>query len=344
MIPHCMNDPRPEGHMASYIARRKFLAALGGVAAAWPLAAQGQQPAMQVIGYLNPGSPESDTPRLTGLRRGLNETGYVEGRNVVIEYRWAGNQADRLPALAADLVRLRVAVIVTAGPPSTFAAKAATTSIPIVFGVGADPVKLGLVASINRPGGNLTGFNAYSGELGAKGLALLHELVPSAAMIGVLGNPNNPIPERVTKDVVAAAPVIGLKVQILKASTDREIDAAFVSLVQTRTGALLVGGDVFFNSRMEHIVGLAARHAIPTMYQVPEFVVAGGLISYGSSLIEEYRQAGLYTGRILKGEKPGDLPVLQATKIGLIINFKTAKALGLQIPDRLLALADEVIE
>jgi putative ABC transport system substrate-binding protein len=329
--------------MAIHIERRQFIFALGGAAVAWPLAVRAQQP-MPVIGYLNSGSPESDTPRLTGLRRGLNESGYVEGRNLVIEYRWAGNQADRLPALAADLVRLRVAVIVTAGPPSTFAAKAATTSIPIVFGVGADPVPLGLVASINRPGGNLTGFNAYSGELGAKGLALLHELVPSAAMIGVLGNPNNPVPELMTRDVVAAAPVIGLKVQILKASTDREIDAAFVSLVQARTGALLVSGDVFFHSRIEHIVGLAARHAIPTMYQIPEFVVAGGLISYGTSLIEEYRQVGLYTGRILKGEKPGDLPVMQATKLELVINLKTAKALGLQIPDRLLALADEVIE
>jgi len=299
---------------------------------------------MPVIGYLNNGSPESDVPRLTGLRRGLNQTGYVEGRNLMIEYRWAGNQADRLPELAADLVQLRVAVIVATGTPPALAAKAASTSIPIVFGVGADPVPLGLVASLNRPGGNLTGFNAYSGELGAKGLALLHELVPSAAMIGVLANPNNPIPERMTRDVVAAAPVIGLKVQILKASTDREIDAAFASLVQARTGALLVGGDNFFNSRIEQIVGLAARHAIPTMYQLPEFVVAGGLISYGTSLIEEYRQVGLYTGRILKGEKPADLPIIQATKLELSINLKTAKALGLQIPDRLLALADEVIE
>jgi putative tryptophan/tyrosine transport system substrate-binding protein len=331
--------------MASYIGRRKFLATLlGGAAAAWPLAARAQQPAMPVIGYLNSGSPESDTPRLTGLRRGLNETGYVEGRNLVIEYRWAGNQADRLLALAADLVRLRVAVIVAAGPPSTLAAKAATTSIPIVFGVGADPVQLGLVASLNRPGGNLTGFNAFGGELGAKGLALLHELVPSAATIGFLENPNNPLFELLTRDVLAAAPVMGLTVQTLKASTDREIDAAFASLVQARTGALLVGGDVFFNSRIEHIVGLAARHAIPTMYQLPEFVVAGGLISYGTSLIEEYREVGLYAGRILKGEKPGDLPVIQATKLELVINLKTAKALGLQIPDRLLALADEVIE
>ena len=323
--------------------RREFITLLGG-AAAWPLAARAQQAAMPVIGYLNSGSPESDAPRLTGLRRGLNESGYVEGRNVVIEYRWAGNQADRLPALAADLVQLRVAVIVASGPPSTFAAKAATTSIPIVFGVGADPVQLGLVASLNRPGGNLTGFNVQGGELGVKELALLHELVPSAATIGFLENPNNPLFELLTRDVVAVAPVIGLKVQILKASTDREIDSAFASLVQARTGALLVGGDVFLHSRIEQIVGLAARHAIPTMYSFREFVVAGGLIGYGTSLTEHYRQVGLYTGRILKGEKPADLPVTQATKLELIINLKTAKALGLQIPDRLLALADEVIE
>jgi len=324
--------------------RREFITLIGSAAAAWPLAARAQQAAMPVIGYLNSGSPESDAPRLTGLRRGLNESGYVEGRNVVIEYRWAGNQADRLPALAADLVQLRVAVIVASGPPSTFAAKAATTSIPIVFGVGADPVQLGLVASLNRPGGNLTGFNAYSGETGGKGLALLHELVPSAATIGFLENPTNTISELTMRDVLAAAPVAGVKVQILKASTDREIDAAFVSLVQARTGALLVGGDVFFHSRLEHIVGLAARHAIPTMCQVPEFVVAGGLISYGTSLIEEYREVGLYTGRILKGEKPADLPIMQATKFGLSINLKTAKALGLTVPDKLLALTDEVIE
>ena len=324
--------------------RREFIALFGGAAAAWPLAARAQQAAMPVIGYLNNASPESDVPRLTGLRRGLNQTGYVEGRNLVIEYRWAGNQADRLPALAADLVKLQVAVIVSPGLVATLAAKAATTSIPILFGVGNDPVQLGLVASLNRPGGNLTGFNAFNAELGAKGLALLHELVPSAAMIGVLGNPNNPIPERVTKDVVAAAPVIGLKVQILKASTDREIDAAFVSLVQARTGALLVGNDAFLNNRIEQVVALAASHAIPTMYQVPEFVVAGGLISYGSSLIDGYRQVGLYTGRILKGEKPADLPVVQPTKFQLVINLKTAKALGLTVPDKLLAVADEVIE
>ena len=325
--------------------RRKFITLLGGTAAAWPVAGRAQQAAIPVIGYLNFGSPESDASRLTGLRRGLSESGYVEGRNFVIEYRWAGNQAERLPALAADLVQLRVAVIVSPGSLPALVAKAATTSIPIVFGVGNDPVQLGLVASLNRPGGNLTGINAFAAELGAKGLALLHELMPSTATIGFLENPNSPIfAAYYERDVLTAATVIGLKIQILKAGTDREIDAAFVSLVQARTGALLVGGDFFFNNRIEQIVALAARHAIPTMYHYREFVVAGGLISYGSSLMDAYREVGLYTGRILKGEKPVDLPVIQATKLELIINLKTAKALGLQIPDRLLALSDEVIE
>jgi putative ABC transport system substrate-binding protein len=329
--------------MTVTLGRRELLAALGGAAVSWPLAARAQQP-IPVIGYLNLGSPETDAFRLTGFRRGLNQSGYVEGRNFVIEYRWAANQADRLPELAADLVRLQVTVIATAGTPAALAAKAATTSIPIVFGVSADPVQLGLVASLNRPGGNLTGFNAFASELGAKGLALLHELVPSTAAIGFLENPNNPIFELTTRDVLAAAPVIGLKIQILKASTDHEIEAAFTNLVQARTEALLVGSDLFFNNRIERLIELAARYAIPTMYSYREFVVAGGLISYGMSLVEEYRQVGLYAGRILKGEKPADLPVIQATKFELIINLKTAKALGLQIPDRLLALADEVIE
>jgi putative ABC transport system substrate-binding protein len=330
--------------MASCIERRKFLATLGG-AAAWPLAAGAQQPALPVIGYLNFGSPEFDTLRLTGLRRGLSQTGYVEGRNLVIEYRWAGNQTDRLPALVADLVQLRVAAIVSPGLVGTLAAKAATTSIPIVFNVGADPVQLGLVASLNRPGGNLTGFNNFVSELGAKGLALLHELVPSAATIGFLENPNNPAAFELTRrDVLAAAPVMGLTVQTLKASTDREIDAAFVSLAQARTGALLVPADLFFNNRIERLIELAAHHGIPTMYPYREFVVAGGLISYGPSLIEMYREVGLYTGRVLKGEKPADLPVIQATNFPLIINLKTAKALGLEVPDKLLARADEVIE
>jgi len=326
------------------IRRREFITLLGGAAASWPIAARAQQAAIPVIGYLNNGSPESDAPRLTGLRRGLNETGYVEGRNVLIEYRWAGNQPDRLPALAAELVRLQVAVIVAAGLLPALAAKAATTSIPIVFSVAADPVPLGLVASLNRPGGNLTGFNSFIGELGAKGLAVLHELVPNIATIGFLVNPNNPISELTTRDVLSAASVVGPKVQILKASTDREIDAAFVSLVQAQTAALLIGNDVFFNSRIEQLVALAARHTIPTMFAWREFVVAGGLIGYGSSLIESYRPVGLYTGRILKGGKPADLPVIQATRLELFINLKTAKALGLEVPAKLLALADEVIE
>jgi putative tryptophan/tyrosine transport system substrate-binding protein len=324
--------------------RREFITLLGGAAASWPLAAHAQQAAIPVIGYLNNGSPESDASRLTGLRRGLNQTGYIEGRNLVIEYRWAGNQADRLPALATDLVQLRVAVIVSPGLVATLAAKAATTSIPILFGVGADPVQLGLVASLNRPGGSLTGFSNVTNELGAKGFALLHELVPGTATIGFLENPNNPTFELTTRDVLAAAPVMGLTVQTLKASTDREIDAAFVSLVQSRIGALLVGTDAFFISRIERLIELAAHHAIPTMYTFREFVVAGGLMSYGTSLTEQYRQVGLYTGRILKGEKPADLPVMQSTTFELVINLKTAKALGLDIPPTLLARADEVIE
>jgi putative tryptophan/tyrosine transport system substrate-binding protein len=324
--------------------RREFITLLGGATAAWPLAARAQQPAMPVIGYLNVGFPESDAPRLTSLRRGLSQAVYVEGRNVAIEYRWAGNQVDRLPALAGDLAQLQVTVIVAAGVLPALAAKAATTSIPIVFIVAADPVQLGLVASLNRPGGNLTGFNGFSGELGGKGLALLHDLVPGAATIAFLGNPSNPVFELTTRDLLAAAPLIGVKVQILRAGSDREIEAAFVSLAQARTGALLIEGDSLFINRMEQILELAARHAIPTMHAFREFVVAGGLISYGNNLMENLRQVGLYTARILKGEKPVDLPVQQFTKIELVINLKTAKALGLTVPDKLLALADEVIE
>ena len=325
--------------------RREFITLLGGGAVvAWPLAARAQQPGMPVIGYLNYGSPESDTFRLTGLRRGLNETGYIEGRNLMIEYRWAGNQADRLPALATGLVQLRVAVIVTPGFLPALAAKAATISIPILFNVSAYPVQLGLVASLNRPGGNVTGFNNFGMELGAKGLALLHELVPGIQTIGFLENPRNPASELATKDVTAAASALGLKIHTLKAETDREIDAAFVNLVQARVGALFVGPDLHFNNRIEQFVALAVRHAVPTMYSFREFVVAGGLISYGANLSETYRQIGLYAGRILKGERPADLPVIQPTKIQLAINLKTAKTLGLDVPPTLLALADEVIE
>jgi len=324
--------------------RREFITLIGG-AVAWPLAARAQQTAMRVVGYLNSGSPDSDTSRLTGLRQGLNETGYVEGRNLMVEYRWAGNQFDRLPALAIDLVQIRVAVIVSPGLPATLAAKTATTTIPIVFGVGVDPVQVGLVKSLNRPGGNLTGFNQVNGELGAKALALLHELVPKTPTIGFLENPNNPIiHELTTRDVLVAAAAIGLQIQPLKAGTDREIDAAFENLVQARTGALLVSNDVFFNSRIEQITALAARYAIPVMYSSAEFVGVGGLISYGASLRGALRQIGLYAGRILKGEKPTDLPVMQPTKFELVINLKTAKTLGLTIPPSVLALADEVIE
>jgi putative ABC transport system substrate-binding protein len=324
--------------------RRDFVALLGGAAAAWPLAARAQQAAVPMIGYLSIGSPESDAARLTGLRQGLNETGYVEGRDLVIEYRWAGNQPDRLPMLAAHLVQARVAAIVTPGLPPTLAAKAATITIPILFAVGADPVQVGLVASLNRPGGNLTGFNQFNSELGAKGLALLHELVPNTPTIAFLENPNNPIDQLIERDVLVAARVIGLQIQTLKASTIREIDAAFESLVKARTGALLVGNDVFLNGQIEQIIALAARHAIPAMHSSREFVLAGGLISYGASLTDTYRQVGLYAGRILKGVKPADLPVIQSTKLGLVINLKTAKTLGLTIPPGMLAIADEVIE
>jgi len=324
--------------------RRDFITLLGSAAATWPLVARAQQQTMSVIGFLSFGSPESNAVRLTGLRRGLNESGYVEGRNFVFEYRdWAGNQAD-LPGMAAELVHIPATVIVTVGVSATLAAKTATTSIPIVFNVASDPVQLGLVASLNRPEGNLTGYNAFASELGAKGLALLHELVPSAATFGFLTNPNDPISELTTRDVLATASVMGLKVQIFKAATDREIDAAFANLIQTQTGALLVGNSFLFNTRMEQIVAFAARHAIPTMYAYREFAVAGGLISYGTSQIEQYRQLGIYTARILKGEKPADLPVQQLTKIELVINLKTAKALGLTIPDKLLALTDEALE
>ena len=329
--------------MTAKMKRRAFIALIGG-AAAWPLATRAQQP-MPVLGYLNSGSPESDTSRLTGLRQGLNETGYVEGRNLLVEYRWAGNQFNRLPALAVDLVQIRVAVIVSPGLPATLAAKTATTTIPIVFGVGVDPVQVGLVKSLNRPGGNLTGFNQVNGELGAKALALLHELVPKTPTIGFLENPNNPIiHELTTRDVLVAAAAIGLQIQPLKAGTDREIDAAFENLVQARTGALLVSNDVFFNSRIEQITALAARYAIPVMYSSAEFVGVGGLISYGASLRGALRQIGLYAGRILKGEKPTDLPVMQPTQFELVINLKTAKTLGLTIPPSVLAIADEVIE
>jgi putative tryptophan/tyrosine transport system substrate-binding protein len=325
--------------------RREFVALLGG-AVAWPLTAHAQQPAMPVIGFLGAGSLDTYVLYLAAFRKGLNETGFVEGQNVAIEYRWAEGQYDRMMELAADLVRRRVAVIAIPGsPPGARAAKAATSTIPIVFSVGEDPVKLGLVKSISRPDGNATGINFFTGELVAKRLAVLHELVPRTARIGVFINPSDaPRAEILRSDVEAAARDIGLQLQILNPSTSREIDTAFAALVRERADALFVGPDAFYNSRRVQLANMAARHAIPTAFAVREYVDAGGLMSYGTSLADMYRQVGVYSGRILKGAKPAELPVLQSTKFELVINMQTARMLGLEVPDKLLAAADEVIE
>ena len=324
--------------------RREFITLLGGAAVMWPYAAHTQQPALPVVGYLSSVAPVAYAHLVAAFRKGLSEIGFVEGQNVGLEFRWAEGRYDRLPALAADLVGRQVAVIVAGSVPAARAAKAATATIPIVFTAGADPVKVGLVASLNRPGGNLTGVYSFGGEVATKGLGVLRELVPSAAVIAVLLNPKNPIAELTKRDVQGAARLTGQKIQFLNASSERELDSAFASLVQQQADALLVGNDAFFNSRVGQLAALAGRHAIPTLYSRREFAAAGGLVSYGPSLADTYHQVGIYTGRILKGAKPADLPVVLPTKFELVINRKTAETLGLSVPPTLLALADEVIE
>jgi putative ABC transport system substrate-binding protein len=325
--------------------RREIVTLLGG-AAAWPAMARAQQPATPVIGFLEQRSPDINPDFLRGFHRGLKDTGYVERENVAIEYRWAENQMDRLPALAAELVHRQVAVIVTTGGPvSALAAKAATATIPIVFGVAQDPVRLGLVASLARPSGNLTGISFLNAELAAKRLEFLRELVPAAARVAVLVNPASPANTEITlRDVETAARAMGLQIQVLNASTSHEINVAFATFVRERPDALFVGGDSFFGSRRFQLVNLASRHAVPATFSNRDFAEVGGLISYGANPADAYRQVGVYAGRILKGAKPADLPVVQASKLELVINAQAARTIGLTVPDRLLATADEVIE
>jgi putative ABC transport system substrate-binding protein len=311
---------------------------------AWPVVARAQQPAVPVIGFLSAQSADESKNFTVAFLQSLKETGYVVGQNVTIEYHWADNQTDRLPALAADLVRRRVAAVVAPNAPAALAAKAATTTIPIVFASGADPVEIGLVASLNRPGANVTGCAILTAELGPKRLQLLSELIPNAAVFGVLADPANPATQSVVADLQAAARPLGLQLAVVNASTDSDLEPAFATFSQRRVGAVLATDSTFYNTRMEQLATLAARYALPALFPLREFVLAGGLMSYGSSLGYAYQQVGIYTGRILKGEKPANMPVVQAVKIELTINLKTAKALGLTIPETLLATADEVIQ
>ena len=326
--------------------RREFITLLGG-GVAWPLAAGAQQPAMPVIGLINPGAPEVGARNVAGFRKGLNDAGYVEGQNVTVDYHWLEGHYDRLPAVLADLVRRPVTVIATPGfQAASLAAKAATATIPIVFGVAEDAVRLGLVASLARPGGNATGINSFVQEIGAKRLRLLHEVVPKAVRVAVLVNPANASAAETTlRDVKEAAPIIGMEIQnVLNATTIAEIDVAFASLTRDRPDALFVGPDGFFGSRHVQFSTLAASHRIPATYSNRDYVVVGGLMSYGTDQVEMFRQAGVYTGSILKGTKPADLPVLQMSKFEFVINLQTARALGIEVPSGLLAIADEVIE
>jgi putative ABC transport system substrate-binding protein len=324
--------------------RRAFITLLGG-AAAWPLAARAQQPMIPVIGFLESKSPDDSAHIVAAFRRGLNESTFIEGQNVTIEFRWAQNQYDQLPVLAADLVRRRVDVIAATGGPAALAAKAASATIPIVFRIAADPIAAGLVASLSRPGGNVTGVTSLNLEVGSKRLEFLHELVPTATIMAALVNPTNPTnAEILSRDLQATARLLGLQLHLLHASSDADIDAVFATLTELRAAGLVIGTDALFTSRDEKLAALGLRYRMPTIYQWREFVAAGGLMSYGGSFADSYRLAGVYTGRILKGEKPADLPVQQATKLELFVNLKTAKALGITVPPTLLALADEVIE
>jgi putative tryptophan/tyrosine transport system substrate-binding protein len=325
--------------------RREFISLLGGAAAAWPLAARAQQTARPLVGFINAASPQAYARMLSAFLKGLGETSYVEDQNVKIEYRWARGEIDRLPALAADLVHREVSVIAATGTPAALAAKAATTTIPIVFETGSDPVQLGLVASLNRPGGNVTGIAQLAVEVAPKRLELLHEMVPTARIIALLVDPTDPaIFEKTTRGVQAAARSLGLELHVLNVSTERDLDAVFANLIQLRAGGLVISGGQFFNSRSKQLAAMALQHALPTIFPYRDLAAAGGLMSYGASLTDAYRLAGIYTGRVLKGEKTADLPVQQATKVELIINLKTAKALGITFPNTLLGRADEVIE